>query len=117
MKPEIKQLWVDALRSGKYKQGTGQLLEVTGVYTVHCCLGVLCDIASAGGVISTSRNEFGTKYDKEHYTLPAKVVEWAGLDNNDPTVTWEHYQRTLSQINDSGEANFNDIADLIESQL
>jgi len=40
MHPEIKQMWVDALRSGDFKQGQGQLLE----NHYYCCLGVLCEI-------------------------------------------------------------------------
>ena len=39
MKPEIKQLWINALRSGKYQQGTGCLRKEDK----YCCLGVLLD--------------------------------------------------------------------------
>lgn len=35
---EIKQKWLDALRSGEYKQGKGRLRDGNGAY---CCLGVL----------------------------------------------------------------------------
>ncbi len=41
MDPELKQKWLDALRSGKYKQGEGQLRNVQDEF---CCLGVLADI-------------------------------------------------------------------------
>lgn len=37
---ELKSKWVDALRSGNFKQGAGYL-EHDGK---HCCLGVLCEI-------------------------------------------------------------------------
>ena len=40
MNTEVKQKWIDALRSGKYEQGSEKLRSVTG----YCCLGVLCDI-------------------------------------------------------------------------
>ena len=33
---------VEALRSGEYKQGTGQLRDVTR--NEYCCLGVFCDV-------------------------------------------------------------------------
>lgn len=40
---KTKQLWIDALRSGRYTQGKGQLKkEVNGV-TCHCNLGVLAE--------------------------------------------------------------------------
>lgn len=41
MKKELKQKWVEALRSGKYEQGKGVLRTFTDRF---CCLGVLCDV-------------------------------------------------------------------------
>lgn len=41
MKSELKKTWIEALRSGKYEQGTHNLKR-NGKY---CCLGVLCEIA------------------------------------------------------------------------
>lgn len=35
-----KKKWVEALRSGKYKQGQGYLYNEG----LHCCLGVACEI-------------------------------------------------------------------------
>ena len=48
MTQEQKKLWIEALRSGKYKQGT-ELLYYTdaGGDARHCCLGVACDIGIA----------------------------------------------------------------------
>ncbi len=43
--PSFKKKWVAALRSGKYKQGTGQLKTVKVKSTKWCCLGVACDIS------------------------------------------------------------------------
>jgi len=40
LKPEIKQLWTAALRSGEFKQTTGMLRNDGGM----CCLGVLCEL-------------------------------------------------------------------------
>ena len=43
MKPNTKRLrlWADALLSGKYEQGRGQLKTEYGLY---CCLGVACEV-------------------------------------------------------------------------
>ena len=46
MKADIKTRWVEALRSGHYKQGKGQLRPTSDSY---CCLGVLCDIMNPEG--------------------------------------------------------------------
>ena len=42
MNTEIKQKWVNALRSGEYEQGSEKLYSGRG----YCCLGVLCDLYS-----------------------------------------------------------------------
>jgi len=43
MNSEIKAKWLEALRSGKYKQGKVHLRDRNSNY---CCLGVLCDLIS-----------------------------------------------------------------------
>ena len=51
MNPRIKDLWVKALQSGKYRQGQLRLIREQKTYgTEHCCLGVLCELALAEGV-------------------------------------------------------------------
>jgi hypothetical protein len=46
MTPELKQKWIDALRSGKYQQGRSALRTKDDRF---CCLGVLCDIVDPSG--------------------------------------------------------------------
>lgn len=45
MKKSVKEAWVEALRSGEYKQGEGYLCQmgIDGAIR-HCCLGVLTDM-------------------------------------------------------------------------
>lgn len=45
-KPELRQKWIDALKSGRYKQGKSALKNKHGGY---CCLGVACDIVDPNG--------------------------------------------------------------------
>ncbi|WP_086846945.1 hypothetical protein [Amycolatopsis kentuckyensis] len=111
MNPGIKRRWVEALRSGDYRQGTGQLSRDDK----FCCLGVLCDVAVKSGVtVSTKTDDRSTGYDNSFVFLPPRVQEWAGLPENDPNIavanTW------LSSLNDDG-ASFAEIADLIDEHL
>lgn len=77
MKPQIKKLWVDALRSGKYKQGKGQLRTEEGNF---CCLGVLCNLhAEAHPEIANQEIDQET-YMGEFGNLPKEVAKWAGID-------------------------------------
>lgn len=38
----FKQKWINALRSGEFKQGDGVLLDEGNDEPLHCCLGVGC---------------------------------------------------------------------------
>lgn len=42
----LKARWLEALRSGKYKQARGRLRDESGAM---CCLGVLCDLVDPAG--------------------------------------------------------------------
>lgn len=51
MKKSLKTRWLNALRSGKYRQATETLqsLTKTGKIKGNCCLGVLCRVAGVKG--------------------------------------------------------------------
>ncbi len=112
---DIKQQWLDALRSGKYKQ--------CGVYLNYdnhfCCLGVLCEIQERP---KTRNDEYSeTYYDSNN----------CGLNENNPLFSilgdlgyFEHFYfsnpdveldvfESLAQLNDGGYS-FEDIAYIIE---
>lgn len=115
MKAEVKKEWVAALRSGKYQQGRGQLRQ----HNEYCCLGVLCDIASKGG-IGNWVDDVAFVTDKEGAemsSLPASVRIWADLDRTDPIINGG----SLSSYNDGvgkfEPHSFTEIADLIEAHL
>lgn len=110
MKKEIMEKWVAALRSGEYKQTTGELKNFVG----HCCLGVLCELAVEEDIVSYDpyfRSFEGTKS-----TLPRKVLSWANLKWSNPTIPetdHEGFNISLAELNDTG-SSFEKIADIIE---
>lgn len=128
MNQDIKKRWVTALRSGEYDQVEGYLaLKDEG----FCCLGVLCEIALADGVIAKIPARTGSNIinymdhgDDEGWDteLPSAVVAWAGLPDNNPDVEvtapegWTSNQ-TLSGLNDDLKWDFKKIATVIEEQL
>ena len=72
----VKNKWVEALRSGKYKQGRGKLNSENG----YCCLGVLCEVFIAeGGTLNVRRLPRVTEYNGETAYPPAAVLHWAGI--------------------------------------
>lgn len=119
MNPDIKTRWVEALRSGQYKQGTGYLRVRSEPHDRFCCLGVLCALAETDEIIALEGNgeDRCYSYGNRFAGLPNPVIEWAGLrtDHGDPVVI-EESRMTLAVHNDTGRS-FVEIADAIEAQL
>jgi hypothetical protein len=95
MRKKVKQLWVNALRSGKYEQGRKVLCSLDNKY---CCLGVLTEVyieqmkkkSKVNKLPSTfvcSRYQYRVEGEHNATCLLPKVVEkWAGLNQNQ--VNW-----------------------------
>ena len=104
MKKEIKDRWVEALRSGDYQQGERALKEGEN----FCCLGVLCDLHAkeVGGSWADSRVENHQRYLGLLGFLPGEVKFWAG--------TRRSTSNELVRLNDKLNYTFEQIADWIE---
>jgi len=117
MNQEIKQRWIQALRSGEYKQGTSTLK----FQDRFCCLGVLCDLHAkeTGNEWNDYPEEgFRSDYLEDEATLPDAVMDWAGLSEHDPVVrTGESTVCGIAYYNDREKYKFDELADLIEMYL
>lgn len=124
---ESRRLWVEALRSGKYKQGFKGLCNNKR----YCCLGVACIVYQehVGGLHvaedadGTTRFQFRTAY------LPTQVAEWLDITCSGVLKTTveaaihktDHMRigtgfDSLTALNDfAKDFDFAKIADLIES--
>lgn len=130
--------WIEALRSGNYKQGTAELrtIDPDGQGACYCCLGVLCDINSDLGEwdghtfvsveddgdcailpLSVSQHldiptdGFKFEVDVLNDFFPEHVVDSAVRDMGDNVTGWAN----LVALNDSG-ATFEQIAELLEAK-
>jgi hypothetical protein len=112
MNEQVKQKWVDALRSGDYQQGQCYLRTNSG----FCCLGVLCDLYGKENNVEWNLANNGHNYEFQEFEsyLPSSVRKWADLEYCNPPVNDE--ESTLVRLNDSG-STFEQIADVIEKQL
>lgn len=112
MNQEVKKLWVDALRSGDYKQCKEQLRDENNKF---CCLGVLCNLHAIAHPTIAAQQENKTEYIGQK-ALPSQLVyHWAGLPVN-TCVTINGYIACLQNHNDDGRT-FKQIAKAIEEQL
>lgn len=113
----IQKKWVRALRSGKYKQGDGQLVTTDdeGKPVSYCCLGVLCDIAAKEKITKMRLgDDLAIRYDRQISFLPLKVQKWAAVaELKGKFVDSDGDFGNLAQLNDDG-CTFRDIAKVIE---
>ena len=105
MKREVKDKWIAALRSGKYKQGTGCLRDIDS--NAFCCMGVLCDI------VDDSKWQPDGDYGRYSYVF--------GCEYFVGSPPFQILRRTtalkLVALNDYKEWSFNQIADWIEENV
>jgi hypothetical protein len=112
---------VEALRSGRYKQGLGRLRK----NDQFCCLGVACDIADKHGWFSHP-TETQTLYSHHgaSVSLPVKVQEYFGFysstgrpqDNQRIDIDGQPISfDSLEMANDEG-CTFEEIANYIEAK-
>lgn len=120
MNPEIKQKWLNALRSGEYSQGRYQLRDDCNHF---CCLGVLTDL-----YLKETNQEWIEGLEQFAYFAPSRlgdngevltqeVIEWADLKEHNPTISIRTGDKQISDLNDFERFSFDEISDLIESQL
>lgn len=130
----IKTQWLEALRSGEYQQGRGELatMDANGKKT-HCCLGVLCELAVKAGIVQKTdgtwnEGSLSFLFDNSNAVLPTLVKNWAGLLDHNPGIVGIQTPRgykefSLAELNDGSKPyelepyNFTQIANIIEEIL
>jgi hypothetical protein len=109
---EIGTEWVDALRSGDYKQ-TQETLRSGDSF---CCLGVLCDISKIG-----TWTDFDTylldEFDEDLETRIELEQELDNTELSDFLVSIGLEENKLIKLNDDSGYSFKQIADVIESSM
>lgn len=136
---DVRTAWLEALRGGKYEQGTGLLKNDEGRY---CCLGVLCEVGnikhySRSSIPLKGLEEYGNREGIDDEVLKDEMIsrgisehifaEWkpriAGrLEGEDgetveeylTTCPEDHFITVLATLNDEQKYSFEEIATIIE---
>lgn len=116
MNVEAKKTWIEALRSGDYKQGRSRLCRTMGEVDEFCCLGVLYDVAADGdwnpregtdgSIVWYTHSDGSDEGDVWYAYLPPSFRALVGLSETE--------ERRLSDMNDSKKMSFPEIANYIE---
>lgn len=116
MQAELKTKWVEALRSGRYKQGRLQLRTDDDCY---CCLGVLCEVSGKGQWVRQPVNGsdsecWAYRYGDHSFSgvLPYQLEVESGLS----VGGYEVGTGRLIEMNDEDRKTFAEIADFIETK-
>ena len=107
--------WVEALRSGKYKQGQGALNYNNEKF---CCLGVACEIF---------KDEYNIKKTKTFYIPPPIITnsKYFSYNGNNSYLTPKtkkilgirnSIDTLFANMNDNDEFDFNTIANIIMNE-
>lgn len=123
LKPSVKRMWVEALRSGKYKKGKGTLYEppapLSRAKPSYCVLGVLVD------VYRQKHPKYGIEELAAYRSYPPpEVIDWAFTKKASHSFLCDFTQKdnstvpmTLDELNDDTNLTFAKIADIIEEQF
>lgn len=115
MNKTLKQKWIKALRSGKYKQGERSLFDGRA----HCCLGVLARIQ--GAVARKGTLKIGGEDVRKEDKVSRTPLEYLA-----PAFAGDLHSKTqsrLANMNDGSDTyfgkrrTFEQIADFIEKKL
>ena len=103
-----REIWLNALSSGKYKQTSEVLQDSSG----FCCLGVACDVymketGKGEWIVEDSRKVFLDSITR----LPDEVKNWFGFS----TKYGDYDDGMLTKLNDDERLSFSEIADIIDS--
>jgi hypothetical protein len=104
MRESVKNKWVAALKSGKYKQGHGALHSIQDDNETFCCLGVLCEVFMDEGNgldVGRTQNNF-VKYNGQTSYPPKEVREWAGMCHVSGRASNANY--CVAAINDTADS-------------
>lgn len=102
----LKNQWVKALRSGNYEQGKNLLRSKENKF---CCLGVLCDLMNSQAWDESYIETVGGYY----WGASGAII--IGFDTiiNTPGIE----QGNLTNMNDTQNKSFAEIADFIEANV
>lgn len=118
MDQQAKVKWVEALRSGKYKQTTGNLKTSKEGECFYCCLGVLCEVMGVEEEQSLIvANVFGEQGRIMYHSFKQNEFFNSGTLDEGSFGLSKSEISILTDMNDMMNRSFNEIADYIEENL
>jgi hypothetical protein len=109
MKRSIARKWAQALESGEYKQGTGQLRKGDK----FCALGVLCNLHAQEYPEIATKEKVKSRYLGASTELPLDVMVWAGMTSSNGYISCGN---NVVNMNDGLGMTFKEIAKVVRKK-
>jgi hypothetical protein len=104
--------WIEALRSGRFKQGVSVLETADHRF---CCLGVACRIFIPPDKFLMTMHESNTHLSGTTPHDQPNAPNWLQQINSDFATKIEINDWSFIELNDTGRFTFDEIADLIQA--
>jgi hypothetical protein len=111
---ENRRKWIEALRSGKFKQCKQVLRKQNGSHISFCCLGVATEIS---GLCTVDGNFYLDETEALSYSalLPPCVQDWLNITTIEGRYIDKDGSANFLTVNNDSGKSFDEIADIIES--
>ncbi len=91
LNPEAKQKWLEAARSGRYRQTKERLKKFENTQECYCILGILCEVSGVGNWDLEDEDclkiyAYTDSIDSNIAILTGEVVEWAFSRKEEPRL-------------------------------
>lgn len=115
MNPDIKERWVAALRSGRYRQCEGTLRTDDNAF---CAIGVLCDVVAPDAWENEGHSWYYDIPEEDyHYDDDSGGTGWPSRRVIEEADIAETALNTIVLLNDEEHCSFEDIAQWIAANL
>lgn len=114
---ENVRLWINALRSGKFKQTTGALHNICGLDVMGVACRVLKLKLNLMTYVLKHTNGFLVAYDHSIDTFPPRVAKALGIRSSSGEMIVDGINISLITLNDSRQQTFDQMANIIEENL
>ncbi len=113
---EFGKKWLEALRSGEYKQGKQELLTIRKNEKTYCCLGVACKIVGHGKILEKTYGSTYLGLPSHLKNLYTKKCSFTKLPKELKNKDGEGLAIKVANMNDDGK-KFKTIANWVEKNV
>lgn len=113
-----REQWAQALESGEFRKGQGQLCQLHNGHKLYCVMGVLETLSGGKFHVGDNPNQFFSERSFSFYFVSLQACKWAGLQTTQGNYIDVKRQenRSLVYDNDADGMTFKKMAKIIRAE-